>query len=290
MIVLQIYGNIGEQLFKYAAAKNFATIYKTNLLLDISWYLKNKKNKLEPNKISINAFKTEFGMAGSVIINNFMKPKQKFYLNRFPEVAKYKVITENKKEFCSELYSTNPPYYMIGEFKSEKYFEESIETIREEIVIDINLQKKIKSIITRIENTNSIAVLVQKKTINKNNLINDLQIDWDYLKQAVIYFQKHVTNPHFVILTDIEQENFDNLEIHFSKEIIQLYQNELEWRNLLIMSKCKYLISDNSATSWWASWLNITPNRTVILPKYFIYDYPEITHNKLGIIQNWIKL
>jgi hypothetical protein len=75
MIVAQLTGSVGEQLFQYAAARNFSLIYNCDLLVDSSWFVKNKKNKINPTKIGIGGFNTIFGLAGSVIINNFLRKK-----------------------------------------------------------------------------------------------------------------------------------------------------------------------------------------------------------------------
>lgn len=283
-------GNIGDQLFKYAAARNFSLIYRVNLFVDLSWYIKNRKLKLEPNIIAIENYNTTFRKAGSVIINHFLKTKQAHYLNRFPETANYKVIIENKKEFSNDLYISNPPFYMIGDYRNEKYFEENIDQLIEDFIVDPLKLKKISSFIKRFETVNSIAIFIQSKYLNKNHSFTIIDIDWSYYKSAIKYFKSFISNPHFVLFTDIENFDFDILEIQDSKELIPLYQNDQEWKNIYLMSKCKCFIADNSSTSWWAAWLNFTPNRTVVIPQNFSYNYPEITHSKLGIQQNWIKL
>lgn len=283
-------GNIGEQLFKYAAARNFALIYNVDLLIDVTWFIKNKKNKLEPNKIALTDFNTIFGMAGSVIINNFLRTKQKYYLNRFPEAAKYKVVVENKKEFSNALYITNPPFYMIGDYRSEKYFEENIEQIRDELTVSFTSIKKLTHLIKRIENVNSVAVFIQSKVVSKNNILNNFDIDWSYYQKAINHLEGIISNLHFIFFTDLEYDVLKQLEFVSSYETISLYQNEFESRNVYLMSKCRYLIANSSATSWWAAWLNFTADRTVIIPQNFSFEYPEITHNKLGIQQNWIKI
>jgi hypothetical protein len=290
MIVIELTGNIGEQLFKYAAARNFSLLYNTDLLVDITWYIKNKKAKLNCNKIALGGFKTNFGMAGSVIINKFFKPKQSTYLNRFPNTVNHKVIVENKKEFTNEMYIKNPPFYMNGDFKNEKYFEDNIDAIKEEFSVSELQLKKLYPLIKGIENTNSIAICISSKYITKNNIQQNIEINWTYINTAIKHFESFVAHPHFVIFTDIETNKLEEIHSESSIQIVSLYQNEFEWRNVYLMSKCKYLIANDSATAWWAAWLNTTPNRTVIVPEHFSYAYPEITHNKLGIQQNWIKI
>ena len=75
--------------------------------------------------------------------------------------------------------------------------------------------------------------------------------------------------------TDADESIIDALEITSSYEIVQLFKNDFEWKNIFLMSKCKHFIADDSATSWWAAWLNFNNDRKVILPQNFSFEIPE---------------
>lgn len=290
MIVTQLTGCIGDQLFQYAIARNFSLIYNCDLLVDSSWYVKNKKSKINPNKIGIGGFNTQFGLAGSVIINNFLRKKEPFYLVRYPETKNYKVIRENINDLTKDLYITNPPFLLVGEFKSETYFEENINQIIEDLSINISFLKKIQTLASEIVTPNSVAIYIRKNTVTKNKNILQNEIDFDYYQKAIDFFIKENILNDFIFFTDLEEEILQKLDTKGTFRIQKLFEDEFEWKNLFLMSKCKHFIADNSATSWWAAWLNFTNERTIVIPKYFKFDYPNITHNKINIQQNWIKL
>ncbi len=290
MIVVQLTGSIGDQLFQYAAARNFSLIYNCDLLVDSTWFVKNKKNKINPNKIGIGGFNTVFGLAGSVIINNFLRKKEQFYFVRYPETANYKVIRENKKELTKELYTTNPPFLMSGDFKSETYFEDNISQIKEDLTVNVSFLRKIEILANEIIKPNSVAVYISKNTITKNQNVVENLIDLDYYQKAIDSFSNESTVNDFIFFTDVDEQIINKFKVQGNIKIQRLFENELEWKNLFLMSKCKHLIADNSATSWWAAWLNYTDKRTIVIPQSFQFDYPNITHNKIGIQQNWIKV
>ena len=290
MIVAQLTGSIGEQLFQYAAARNFSLVYNCDLLVDSSWFVKNKKNKINPNKIGIGGFNTVFGLAGSVIINNFLRKKEQFYFVRYPETANYKVIRENKKELTKELYTTNPPFLMSGDFKSEMYFEDNISQIKEDLTVNVSFLRKIEILANEIVKPNSVGVYISKNTVTKNQNIVQNVIDLDYYQKAIDILQKENIVNDFIFFTDLDEGIIEQLNIQGTSRMQRLFEDELEWKNLFLMSKCKSFIADNSATSWWAAWLNFADKRTVIIPQSFQFDYPNITHNKVGIQQNWIKV
>ena len=290
MIVVELSGNIGEQLFQYAAARNFSLIYNSDLLLDCTWFNKTRKNKLNPNKVSLDGFNTVFGLAGSVIINNFLRKKEPFYISRYPHTVNYKVIRENKKLLAKEFYDTNPPFYMTGDFRSEIYFEENIEQLKDDLTVNLRGIKKIEIIAEKIVKKNVVGIYINRKFVNKNHNTILLDIDYNYYQNAINHFENEKINLEFIVFYDENLEDVQKLKINYSIEYFKLYEDENEWKNIYLMSKCKYFIADDSATSWWAAWLNFDKDRKVIIPQNFSFDIPEITHSKLGIQQNWMKV
>jgi len=290
MIVVQLTGSIGDQLFQYAAARNFSLIYKCQLFIDNTWFYKNKKNNINPNKTAIGGFNTVFAPAGSAIINDFLRRKESYYLLRFPHTARHKVIRENKISFTKELYMYNPPFLMIGDFKSETYFEDHIWQIKEELTLNNSFLPEIITLVEEIVKTNSVAIYIFKnKGINNQNLIQDI-IDFNYYQKAIDMIEDDNIEKDIIFFTNIDEEIISQLKIQGNYRFQKLFENDDEWKNLFLMSKCKYFVADNSANSWWAAWLNFDDNRIVITPQSFQFEYPKLTHNKVGIQQNWIKI
>lgn len=59
----------------------------------------------------------------------------------------------------------------------------------------------------------------------------------------------------------------------WAKHVIFL-ENEPNYIDLFILSRCKHNIITNSSFGWWAAWLNENPNKVIIRPSDWINGYP----------------
>jgi hypothetical protein len=96
---------------------------------------------------------------------------------------------------------------------------------------------------------------------------------------------RNVETPFFYIFSDDKSWVKENFDIPNSY-IVDCNVGKESWKDMYLMSICKYNINANSTFSWWAAWLNKNPNKIVIAPSKFNSQsemrelYPE----------SWIKI
>ena len=291
MLLVQLNGDIGTQMFQYAVGRNISKIYDCELFLDCSLILKRLKSRPETNLLPLYGFNTSLRIAGSAIVNNFIKHQGVSSLLRFPDVKNYKVITENRQQVSTNfIYTVSPPTLLKGNFHNEFYFKEHIG----EMISDFTLKDVFKTEIDytaeslNLENSIGI-VLTVSKAKNGLNEANEA-VDLSYYHAAIAHFSEQLPDAKFVFFTNLSEPEIASSFEALNKDIFVLNEGVMQWKNVALMSKCKHLIANDSAISWWAAWLNNTNNTTVIIPQNYSFDKPELTHKAKGIVQNWIKM
>lgn len=283
MIIIKLKGGLGNQMFQYALGRNLSLIHNIPLKVDSS-YLKNPNQS--NRSLRIDNFNTILEEASSVEINSIVSPLQ----NILDIVrSKKRTVVEKSNTFNMNILSRNKGYF-IGHWNSEKYFKNNESIIREDFKLKNPFGEKAEIISKKIESaTNSTGIHIRrgdyvsiKKIADVHGLIPILYYENAMEKIA----QKFPDAEFFIFSDDIKwaEENFPK------KYPVTFVSNPsiLDYEELLLMSQCKHNIIANSTFSWWAAWLNINSNKTVIAPKKWFND-PSIDTTDL-IPETWIKI
>lgn len=264
MIVIQLNGSVGNQLFQYAAARNFSMLYNCRLFIDYSWFEENRKKKVQPTKVGIAGFNIEYQLAGTAILNQFLKVKSPIYQIRNPEIKGCKIIDEKGQSTLAELFNTNPPFFMRGNFNSEMYFKESEQVIRNELTPQskyVPVVTKFKENLRNKENV-AVCILLEPSTqFTENDIL--------YFKYAIRDLLAKIKNPLFHIFSNVSKQELAVITADLKrgqKLVHKLYTNEHAWLNIYLMSLCEHFIVNNSSDSWWILWMGKKENSIVFYP------------------------
>lgn len=301
MIIISIFGGIGNQMFQYAFGRCMAIENNSEFKYDYTYNL--VRNDFDPNDIQsiFNLFNLQGQQASESEIKRFKFSKNDkftnklfFFINKLNPYTKHRHLVERNNKFDErvfKIYNTN--LYLSGYWQSEKYFISISDTIRKDFEFGDSICQSNLNWSEKIQQTNSISVhlrgrdYVTKNSTNKQHFTCDLE----YYKKAFSIIKKKVNNPHFYIFSDdLEWANL--YLIDFQNENFT-YVTGNNWNtspinDMYLMSICKHNIIANSSFSWWAAWLNKNLNKTIICPgkwhnnKQFSFD--DITPT------NWIKI
>jgi hypothetical protein len=293
VILVRLYGGLGNQLFTYAAARRLATYNKCPLYIDDqSGFFRDHvyKRKYQLDFFEIGASKSKWGSRIGVVIAYL-----RFFLdgiNKKRPFDKRRIVQQDILTFDSRLLflKINKPVIFEGFWQSEFYFNDIETEIRKEFVFKPEYVSSTFSELPSINLDISIAIHVRhfkdKKHPNQGNVQDD------YYARAIQYYKQKIPNAQFYLFSD----NPESALLRFFKNdescflISNLLPNSNEIKELFVMSSFRYFIIANSTFSWWGAWLGEQKGKIVIAPVELI-DSGEGYWGFEGLIpQNWICL
>lgn len=292
MVIVQLIGGLGNQMFQYAMARRLAILKETDLKFDISFF-ENYKNR----KYDLSCFN---------IIEDFASPEEVYHLkgpdvrsiprkifkiiNKIKPYHKRSYIKERHFHFDPNVFRVSGNIYLEGYWQSEKYFKEIENIIRSEFKIKYepdSVNKKIGSLILGLQ---SVSI-----HIRRGDYIADPNIykvhgicPLEYYNAAIEKISKIIKNPHFFIFSDDSAWAENNLRIDYPATFINGNSGNKDYEDMRLMSFCKHHIIGNSSFSWWGAWLSENPDKIVIAPKKWFNDQ-RIKTNDL-IPETWHRI
>ena len=293
MIIVKLYGGIGNQMFQYAMARSLANKNKTSFKLDITHY----NTKILPNGLPYRSYDLSvFNVKGNIATKQELLQFQNNTLNLIGKINRkvktyinpFKVIYEPYFQFCPNIFDIKGNIYLEGYWQSEKYFTEIEDIIRKEFEIKQSLTGEGLKMLDTIRNSNSVCLNIRRQEFASNPFLN-LFVGLEYIQNAIEHMNKKLKEPHFFIFSDELEWVKENLFLQYPYTIVEnnLYGEKFK-DCLFLMTNCKHFIIPNSTFGWWAAWLSSNKSKIVIAPKRWFSD-PNKNTNDL-IPSNWIKI
>lgn len=288
MIVANLTGGLGNQMFEYAAGRSLAIRNKTNLKLHFTNALVSTKRIYSLDVFNIAATLatdeevTSFGYPTSRLGYAFKRVLQELKLYRNPQL-----YTETQwYTYDAGLLKCGDNVYIEGFWQNPRYFNSIEDQLRKDFALRAVPHKKNANLIEMMKKHNSVSIHIRRgdyvKKIRSGNYFPPLSVE--YYNRAIALMRKKISSPTFYVFSDDIGWSIQNLNLKNAIFVDQNSKNPVE--DMRLMSHCKHHIIANSAFSWWGSWLNPNKNKCIIGPnKWSSLPYTE------GIIsKSWITL
>lgn len=282
MIIMKLWGGLGNQLFEYALGRRLAHDRKTRLFLDLSFFKKDSRRRY-----SLSDFNIEAAIAPK---SQIFKLKFLNFFNSNKSISEKSLVQERGFAFDQEILTVKDSVYLNGYWQSHKYFEDIDNILRKEITLKKTQDEKYIQWLEKISTSNSVAIHVRRSDyLSPKNLKVFTVCSSDYYRQAVKIITDRITEPKLFVF-------FDKGDGEWAKQnIIFPFQTEFisgtglsDCQELMLMSACKHNITSNSTFSWWASWLNQNPEKIVITPRKWVVDPAREARDIIP--SGWIRL
>lgn len=301
MIIVQLLGGLGSQMSQYAYAKSL-NLKGYIVKIDISAFDFYKLREYELDNFNIDLEisseqENDFFKKNNIITqlsNSFFGKNITLKLLNKIGNGQYnnRLIKEKNFLFDKNLLNIPDNSYLIGDFKSEKYFKEIRSILINQFTIKHKCSiyfKKMKEKIKSAQNTCFIHVRRGDFATKKNVREIHGLCSKNYYLRAAEHIQSKFKDIHFFIFSDDIswcKENINLKKMTFMENNNRYSPNE----DIILMSMCDHSIIDHSAFCWWGAWLNQYPNSIVISPYRWFLDEKLQQESKDIYCDNWIKM
>ena len=281
MIIVKVWGGIGNQLFQYVFGQYLRFRYKQEVCYDDSSYLST--DKLRNSELS--------ALDGSIVFNNkctfsrYRGVKNRLLRFLFQLNPKHHYVSESNMQF-PENYEVSHIYFFQGYWQDVKYYQ-WLKTNASGFSLKIKeMPQELTSLQTEIRaSNNSVCLHVRRGDyfIPQNIGIYGV-CDAAYYEKTLNYMSRQIKDMEVFVFSDDIDWIKTNLKFSCPYTIVPNYDVP-QFAYISLMSECKNYIISNSSFSWWGAVIGEQEQSCVICPKRWRKDTADSP-----ALANWIKL
>lgn len=279
MIVVQLIGGLGNQLFQYAFAKNLAARSGVPFKLDITPFEAYKLHAY-----SLDAFNITEGLASTAEIAR-AKGNRLTRLFKQTQWVHEKVFGFDARQLLPKQHA-----YVVGYWQSEKYFKDIAADLRAVLTLKKPLSQEDRIVLEKMHNSVAVAVHVRRADYVSNAVTNQVHgaCSVEYYQQAMAKLSENFNNLHLFVFSDDPVWAEANLKLDFPMTIVKHNKADRNFADLFLMSQCQHFVIANSTFSWWGAWLASYKQKTIIAPKQWFRDANRAADDIIP--ESWMRL
>lgn len=297
LIIVRLFGGLGNQLFSYSAARRLALINDCELRVDhISGFRYDTKYK---RYYQLNHFAVPCAKATPVDRFEPFGRIRRNILRRWNRLLPFycrSYLAQESIDFDPRLLNLRPrrKLYLEGYWQSEAYFNDVEKKIREDLrivppsdVTNLALAETIRRC--------SAAVAVHVRFFDEPGNGADAKVNnapIGYYARAIEILEARISNAHYFLFSDRPEAICGNFSIP-SERFTLVHHNkgdENAYADLWLMTLCQHFIIANSTFSWWGAWLAEHRGKIVIAPGFEKRDGLSSWGFKGLIPESWVKI
>lgn len=278
MIISQICGGLGNQMFQYALGRSLSLQHGVPLLLDLSWF--ESMEGCTPRRFLLDGFPA---LANKTVWRECSPAEREglcsvtFWQRLCAKIARRPAqnprhCREEQTTFKADMGLIPPPLYLDGYWQDERYFIAHREHIRQDFIFPV-FSEEAQFLANCIEKqSETISVHIRRGDYIADPTINAVHglCSSAYYAAAIARIKERATSPTLYLFSDDPawvRANFDTQGLPAT--IIDLHDKNSEFEDMHLMRLCKHHIIANSSFSWWGAWLSAEQGVTVAPQQWF---------------------
>ena len=268
MIIVQLKGGLGNQLFQYAAARRLSLMLGVPLKLDISGYKWRSQRTYELDQFCIEA-----GIATLWEVARWRGPR---FLTRITQPLGIlpRLVMEKSFEFDSAILQIQDGRYLEGYWQSYRYCADVAPQIRRELAVRTPPPDADRTLLERMRECESVCLHVRRGDYASN--LAALQYHGlctpEYYRTAVEGLGAQLHAPELFVFSDDMPWVKQHLRFQLPTTYVEHHGVDSAPLELQLMAGCRHFVIANSSLSWWAAWLTANENPIVYAPRRWFAD------------------
>jgi hypothetical protein len=273
-------GQLGNQMFKYAALRGIANHLQKDFLMPPAYQILN--NKLIFRLLNKFNFIDKRNHANHLLFKYFQM--NSVTGNNIGYSDFNNSISEENYVFDSLFFESKDSFFDIyGYFQTYKYFENISDLISSDFLFKKKIINKTNQIIDKLDDPISIHIRRGDYLTNPNH--SSLPISY-YINAM----QEFGMDNQYLVFSD-DPKWCQEVDIFRGENIVfaENFTMQKEELDLSLMSLCKRHIIANSTFSWWGAWLS--DPKKVITPSEWFKGTPYSDYDTSDLIPSgWLKI
>ncbi len=301
MIVVQLTGGMGNQLFQFAFARHLALLNQSELFLDTT-QVTSRSDPAHRRTFKLHHFAIEapvvdwdppFGSSFRTPTAHYSRRAVPFLSRLLGRNRHLAELSEAHFHFDPTALSRRGDFYVTSYWQSPRYFDDIAAQIRSDLQLRHPLNPDHALIKKQIEAApESVAFIVRRGDFANHPHHSKFHgcCSHEYYRLALEIMHSRLANPHLFVFSDDIPWVRDNFEFDCPATFMdQAYDHlDYDYVDLHLISCCRHHIIANSTFGWWGAWLGSSLNSIVIAPKKWFLDTSINTEDVVP--SQWIRL
>lgn len=293
MIIANIIGGLGNQMFQYATGRALALARGQSLRLDIAGFAEYGLHQgFELQRI----FHCDAEIATIADVRRILGWRAVPFIKRvlarpdFGALRNRGFVVEPHFHYWPGIRSVPDASYLHGYWQSEKYFIDASAVLRADFTFKQPMSRDNTAWADRIGRCTAVSLHVRRGDYASDPRTHATHglCPLDYYHAAMRHVTECVEKPEFFVFSDDIAWARSNLDISFPVHYIDHNRAEESYNDMRLMSLCQHHILANSSFSWWGAWLNPRPDKVVVAPARWFANGNRSVDDLLP--DGWVRL
>jgi len=285
MIVVQLTGGLGNQLFQYAFACHLAHLNQCELMIDSSQVASRSdlahRRQFKLDHFRINAPVVDWNPPAERSFDHggikYSRSRIPWFRNLLGHKHYLNELKESHFHYDSSALQQRGDFYVTSYWQSHRYFDAIADIIRSDLHLREPLAELHRAIRDQIQSTpNSVAFIVRRGDFANHPHHSKFHgcCPPEYYEQALDLIKSRVAKPHLFVFSDdipwVRQNFLFDLPVTFMDHAYD--HSDYDYVDLYFISCCRNHIIANSTFGWWGAWLSSFEDGIVLAPKRWFLD------------------